>query len=323
MNMDMKELAVGALAGAATIVLCLGIATGSGLALILFFLSPLPVMVAALGWSVMAGATGVIVGAIGITAIANIETAGFVTLTTTLPAAMAGWWLSLSRPASEIGGPNNQIAWYPLSDVIFRMAMMTAFAFIVAGIITGYGPEFATQVSDEMIRRLQENNPEFGFTPEAEAGFVEFLTRIIPLAQPAMWLLVLVMNLYFALALARTSGRVARPPDVWPISLRMPTIAMIVFAGAMALTFFSGGIALAATAIVGALLAGFTLSGFAVFHAYSVGKPWRTLAMIVVYGSVVLMVFPAIAFTVIGMFNLARNMPVSTQSGGPPPPPTQ
>lgn len=323
MNANAQDIFAGVVAGVATAILCMGMATGSGLGILLFLLSPLPIMVVGLGWGVVAGLTGLVVACAGVALLGGLETSGFVLMTTALPAAMAALWLSLGRPASELGGPSDKTAWFPLSDVVFRLGLMTASAFILAGVMTGYGDEFATLVVDEMARRLQDQNPDFSFSPEGRADFIAAMTNFIPLMQPAMWLMVLVMNVYFALFITRKSGRLSRPQDVWPISLRMPRAAVITLAFAVAASFFGGTATLAANTVIGAMLAGFTLSGFAVLHANSMGKPWRPLALAIAYGGVLIAGFPVVIFTLIGLFNLARNMPVSDRSnppGGSPPP---
>lgn len=321
MNIDSKEIGVGSLAGVATIILSLGIATGSGVAVLLFFLSPLPIMIAGLGWGSVSGAIAVLVAAAGIGFSANFHTAAFILLTTALPAATAAHWLTLSRPADEIGGPSDKLAWFPLSDVMFRLAIMTAIAFVTAGILVGYDQSYVTSVADQMIARIQEANPEFAFSDEGRNGFIATITNFIPLVQPAMWLLVLAGNLYAALAVTRSSGNLARPRDMWPISMRMPRIAIVALGIAIAATFVPGGFGLVGNVFAGALLAGFTLAGFAVFHMRIQGQPWQLLALVVVYCAVALTLVAAFPFTIWGMFALARNMPVSDNNkpGGKPP----
>ncbi|MEM0898607.1 MAG: DUF2232 domain-containing protein [Pseudomonadota bacterium] len=321
MDFDAQTMLVGAVSGIATIVLCLGVATGSSLALLLFVFSPLPIMVAGLGWGASAGVVGLLISSVGVAIIANPETAGFVLLTTSLPSAMAALWLTLARPASEMGGPNDKVAWFPLSQIIFRLAVMTAVAFIAAGLIAGYGRDFAVLIADQMVERLQEQNAEFGFSPDAREAFVQNILVAVPLLQPAFWLFLLVMNLYIAIWLSKQSGRLARPQDLWPLAMRMPRNALFALAGAVLLTFVGGNIALAASCLIGALLAGFTLSGYAVFHHRTVGQPWRPLAMIIAYGSTVIFLFPALFFTGVGLFNPANNMPVSPSGGSGTPPP--
>ncbi|WP_349364202.1 MAG: DUF2232 domain-containing protein [Roseitalea porphyridii] len=317
--MNVNMIGIGLIAGSATALLCLGVVAGSGLSVILYFLSAVPLMVATLGWGFVAGVTGAIVAAVAIAAFANLQLAIYIVMTTILPATAAGYWMNLARPADEIGGPAGQLAWYPLSDVIVRLAIITAGAFIVAGFLIGYGPALVEELVGEMIARLQEANPEFAFSPEGRESFMGFMTGAIPFMQPALWLMVLVGSLYLALGITRASGRLTRPRDDWPTALRLPRSGAIILAVAIAISFFSGPIGLAATAIAGALVSGFTLAGFAVFHERTRGAPWRPLAMITVYGAVLITLIAALPFFFVGLFATSRPMPVSPGGGASPP----
>lgn len=317
--MNVNMIGIGLIAGSATALLCLGVVAGSGLSVILYFLSAVPLMVATLGWGFVAGVTGAIVAAVAIAAFANLQLAIYIVMTTILPATAAGYWMNLARPAEEIGGPAGQLAWYPLSDVIVRLAIITAGAFIVAGFLIGYGPALVDELVGEMIARLQEANPEFAFSPEGRESFMGFMTGAIPFMQPALWLMVLVGSLYLALGITRASGRLTRPRDDWPTALRLPRSGAIILAVSIAISFFSGPIGLAATAIAGALVSGFTLAGFAVFHERTRGAPWRPLAMITVYGAVLITLIAALPFFFVGLFATSRPMPVSPGGGAPPP----
>ena len=316
--MNTNAIFVGLAAGAATALLCLGVVAGTGLSVLLYFFSAVPLMVAALGWSTVAGLTGAIAAAIIIAILANVQTAIFIVMTTILPATAAGFWMNLARPAEEVGGPSGKLVWYPLSDVILRLALITAAAFIIAGALIGYGQELVDELVSEMIVRLQEANPEFAFTPEGRDSFMAFMTTAIPFMQPALWIMILTGSLYISLGITRTSGRLKRPRDDWPLGLRLPRVAAIIFAFAAAGTFFTGGLGLVFTALAGALVGGFTLAGFAVFHHATRGAPWRPLAMIIVYGSVILMGLPVIALLFVGLFATARHMPVSSGGNTPP-----
>lgn len=317
--MNVNMIGIGLIAGLATALLCLGVVAGSGLSVVLYFLSAVPLMVATLGWGFLAGITGAIVATVAIAAFANVELAIYIVMTTILPATAAGYWMNLARPAEEIGGPAGQLAWYPLSDVIVRLAIITAGAFIVAGILIGYGPALVDELVGEMIARLQEANPEFAFSPEGRESFMGFMTGAIPFMQPALWLMVLLGSLYLALAITRASGRLTRPRDDWPTALRLPRSGAVALAIAIAISFFSGPVGLAATAVAGALVSGFTLAGFAVFHERTRGAPWRPLAMITVYGAVLITLIAALPFFFVGLFATSRPMPVSPGGGSQPP----
>ena len=56
--MNTNTIGIGLLAGCATTLLCLGVLAGSGLSVVLYFLSAVPLMVATLGWGFAAGVAG-------------------------------------------------------------------------------------------------------------------------------------------------------------------------------------------------------------------------------------------------------------------------
>ncbi len=316
MNLDIKTIGIGMLAGAATAVLCLGVATGSGLSVALYFLSAVPLMVVALGWGTQAAIAGAVTAAVLIAVVTNMQAAVYIAMTTVIPAAGAGYLLNLARPADELGGPRDRLAWYPLSDVIFRLALITGGAFIVAGMLVGYGPELVAQIADQSLERLREVNPEYAPTDEAKAGLAAFLTGATAFMHPAFWLTLLVGNLYLALAITRASGRLTRPREDWAVSLRLPRMAAVVFGVAIVASFVQGPFGLAATAIAGALAGGFVLAGLAVFHERTRGKPWQPIVLILVYTGLALLI-GVLPLLLVGLTSPARAMPISP-AGGPP-----
>lgn len=321
MNTDIRTIGIGMLAGAATVVLCLGVATGSGLLSALYFLSAVPLMTVALGWGTAAAVAGVLtsIGLIG--ASGGFQLALYITMTTIIPAAGAGYLLNLARPAEEIGGPRGQIVWYPLSDVIFRLALITGCAFIIVGMLVGYGPELIAEVAEESFKRLTEMNPDYVPSEEAKAGLTQFLTGMTAFLHPAFWLMLLIGNLYISLVLARMTGRLTRPREDWALSLRLPRLAAAVFGAAMIGSFIVGPVGLAATAVAGALAGGLVLSGLAVLHARTRGLAAQTPILVLAYIGLALFI-GALPLLIIGLTSTARAMPVSPAGGPPANPPS-
>ncbi|WP_026479932.1 DUF2232 domain-containing protein [Ahrensia sp. 13_GOM-1096m] len=311
MNINGQDIMIGLIAGAATALLCLGVATGSGLSILLYLLSAVPIMVAGLGWSLAASIIATFVATIAVFVIANEMTALFVVLTTALPAAACAYWMTLSRPAEEIGGPQGKLVWFPFADVLFRMCLMIGAAFIIIGIAINYGQELMKPVLDELVANLQINNPDFAFSPEARTQFDAAIVSMMPFMQPLMWTCVMIGNLYIAIKITATSGQLKRPSDDFPTAMRMPKPSLIPFGIAALLSLVGGAAGLGASAILGGLAAGFMLSGFALFHAYSRGRAWRPFGMFVLYFATVLTMLPPFLMFLIGLFSLARNMPIS------------
>lgn len=307
MNLNASDTVIGLVAGVATALLCLGVATGSGLSVTLYLLSAVPIMVAGLGWGLRASLIAVAVSSISVVFIANTQTAIFVLLTTSLPGAATAFWLTLSRPAEEVGGPAGELVWFPLSDVLLRLCLMIGTAFILIGAMVSYGPEMLDPIVDQIVERVQLTDPEFAFTDAARAELVVTLSALIPVVQPLVWTMILVGNIYVAAKITRASGQLKRPQDDFPTQMYMPKLALVMFAGALLLSFLSGSIGFVGSALSGAFFAGFILSGFALFHAVSRGKPWRMPALIIVYGATFFMMLPAFILFLVGLFASARS----------------
>src|SRR5438270_10949178 len=94
-------------AGSAAALMFASIISGALISLVLFYLAPLPLMVAALGWGPLSATLGGISAAIGLGAIFGLPYCIAFALTVALPA----WWLGhlalLGRPVTSGVSPGN------------------------------------------------------------------------------------------------------------------------------------------------------------------------------------------------------------------------
>src|SRR5258708_20433885 len=108
----LQILLVGLGAGAAAALLFASVASGSILATLLFYLAPLPILIAALGWSHWAGLLA------GLTAAASLGLALnlYFFMAFLVGIALPPWWLSylpmLPRPVPANG--STTLEWYPI-----------------------------------------------------------------------------------------------------------------------------------------------------------------------------------------------------------------
>ncbi|MCO4319759.1 YybS family protein [Phyllobacterium sp. 21LDTY02-6] len=309
-----RDIGVGVLAGLAAALLTIGIIAQSPLATTLMLFSPLPIMVAALGWGTSVG----VVAVIAMAAIISLVTAPIVALVTilvtALPAAAAAYFTGLARPALELGGPKDSYVWYPLADTLLRVALILAAGFIIIGALIGFGDALAPRLLQEFTSFAASSDPSVAPDPAAIEQLVRYMMRVAPAIIPAMWVLFTIANLYLALRLTAASGRLRRPRDDWPRALRMPRAGLIIFAVACAGAFLPGGTGHAAMAIIGALGAGFTMAGFAMLHARTRGQPWRPVALWLAYLAASLFILALIPFFVAGLLDTSRSAPVSRAS---------
>src|SRR5258706_364155 len=120
-------------AGCASALMFASIISGALISLLLFYLAPLPLMVAALGWGPLSATIGGIAAATGLGAIFGLPYCIAFVVTVALPA----WWLGhlalLGRPATAAGSSGNGAApvapdleWYPVGRILLWIAGFAA-----------------------------------------------------------------------------------------------------------------------------------------------------------------------------------------------------
>ncbi|ACE90484.1 hypothetical conserved protein [Rhizobium etli CIAT 652] len=223
------------------------------------------------------------------------------TLVTLLPAGWLSHLANLARPASELGGPDHLLAWYPLSDILLHLCGLVTFAVIVIGVMIGYGPDITDPIVDLLITSVKQQQPEFMPDPAATAQTKSLILLMLPALQGGMWVTMLFAAYYFAVRIVAASGRGLRPREDIPSSLRMNRNSIFVFLAGLAACFFGGVPALIGATVIGTFGAGFMLSGFASLHFRTRGKDWRLPALILCYLASMLMLLPALLILVLGL----------------------
>lgn len=316
MRLDAKTILFGLLAGAATALLALSAGEGTAFAFLLLAAATLPILIASLGWGNAAGVVAAVTAFAGLAATLSAASALMFFVTTLLPAAWIGYLANLARPAEEVGGPKDALAWYPLSDIMLHLCALVSIGLVVLGFVVGYGEEIGAEFVDAFVAAIQQQNPGYAPTDRDLDVLKQTFVRAVPLVQGGVWVLILFTAFYLAAAIVRTSGRSRRPKDDIPSNLRMPRPALIVFAIGILLSFFSGSVGLIGLVICGTFGCGFMLAGFAIVHERTRALPWRTVLLWLSY-TIVLLFAPAIAvFLLIGLFDTTRRMTLTRP--GPP-----
>lgn len=309
MNLDSKTIGVGILAGFTSALLLMSAGQPSFLSVFLFAASALPIFIVGFGWSNQASIIAVIHAFAGLAMFTGIQPAVVNTVIALMPAAWIAHLTTLARPAREMNGPDDQLVWYPLPQIMLHATTMMVIATVFIGWVIGYGAELSNQVVDAFVAILQAQG-ENAFQPNDILATKAMFAMLIPMVQSAMWVIILFTAWYFAGHIVRMSGRSKRPRDQIHVSLRMPSLGILFLFVGLVLTFLSGPISYIGAAITGGFGAGFTLSGLAVFHQNTVGKPWRSFALTAAYMGILLFTFPALIFMVVGLFAAAKPTPM-------------
>ena len=307
-------LPIGILAGIAATLLVLGANAQPSFSSLLYAASALPVLIAGLGWGNRAAAVGIataaVLGAVAGSPFFSLAMAFF----TLIPAGWLSHLANLARPASELGGPDHLVAWYPISDILLHLCGLVTVAVIALGVVIGYGPELTNQMVDVMTEAFRAQDPSLAPDPVGLAQTKAMIVLMLPLVQGGIWVMLLFAAFYIAVRIVSRSGRALRPREDMPSALRMNRYAIFIFLVGILLTFMGGVPAMVGAVICGTFGAGFLMAGFASIHFRSQGKDWRVPVLVLCYLSSML-VLPAIGILVLGLADTRRTIALTPARG--------
>ena len=292
-------------AGSASALMFASIISGALISLVLFYLSPLPLMVTALGWGPLAATIGGIAAASGLGAMFGLPYCVAFALTVALPA----WWLGhlalLGRPVANAAPATATAApaapaleWYPVGRILLWIAAFAALATMAAMLTLGTDAEAITgTLRRGLLRILGPRDP-------ASSGDVErwvaALSVIAPPAAAVVSMMTLTLNLWLAGKIAATSGRLHRP---WPDlkTAELPPMTLVVLSIALAFCFIGGLATLFAQIATTALLMAYAFTGFAVLHTLTQALKGRAIWLSCTYAIVVVFGWPVLAMVALGL----------------------
>lgn len=304
---------VGIGAGLVSALLFTVVITGSPLALLLSYVAPLPVFIAALGWNHRAGLVAVAAGTLAVAVVLKLPLG----LAFAIGAALPAWWIAylalLARDDGQGGGE-----WYPLGRLLVWIAAVATLVTVGGGLAISTDFETYRSVMTRGLQFVLTSREGVGPMVHLPAGvdageLAARLAALVPAAAGASFVPMIVANLWLAAKAVQVSGRLPRP---WPFipATRLPAKAVAGLFGGVLLSFAGGFVGLAGAALSGALIAAFGLAGLAAVHDLSRGKPWRAPTLFAVYLALVIMlitVFPFLALLGIAdaLIDLRRRKP--------------
>jgi hypothetical protein len=303
----MTTILIALAAGSASALMFASIISGALISLVLFYLAPLPLMVAGLGWGPLSATIGGISAAIGLGAIFGLPYCIAFVLTVALPA----WWLGhlalLGRPVATAPSAGNGAAppapvmeWYPVGRILLWTAGFAALTTMAA--LFTLGSDAAT-ISGALRRGLLRIVGVGGAAAPATGDteqFIDALVTIAPAAASVIAMMTLTLNLWLAAKITATSGRLHRPwPDIK--SAALPAMTLAALALALALCFTGGLLAMLGQIASAALMMAYALIGFAVLHTLTLAMKSRALWLSGIYAVVLVFGWPAVAMVGLGL----------------------
>src|SRR5260221_1985073 len=310
-------------AGSASALMFASIISGALISLVLFYLSPLPLMVTALGWGPLAATIGGIAAASGLGAMFGLPYCVAFALTVALPA----WWLGhlalLGRPIPNAAPTTGaapaapKLEWYPVGRILLWIAGFAALTTIAAMLTLGTDAEAITGTLRRGLLRI------LGPRDAASSGDVErWVAALSLIAAPAaaiVSMMTLTLNLWLAGKIAATSGRLHRP---WPDlrTAELPPMTLVVLSVALAFCFIGGLAAMFAQIATTALMMAYAFTGFAVLHTLTLALKSRALWLSCTYAIVVVFGWPVLAMVALGLADAVFGFRQRYLRGKQPPP---
>lgn len=213
--------------------------------------------------------------------------------------------------------------WYPLGNLLLWIAATAALATVGSALVMTTDYETYRAVIARMIENLL-NEMVRGKLIALPAGvqmqeLAQGLAPAVPLGIGASFVTTIAANLWLAARTVKMSDRLPRP---WPFipSASLPRQALLLLVASAVIASLGGFIGVAATALVGALLAAFMFSGLCLLHDLSRGRPWRLPMLISIY--VALIVMQAVLTPLLALVGLIDTLLGLRRRAALPPPPT-
>src|SRR5882762_6961611 len=310
-------------AGCASALMFASIISGALISLLLFYLAPLPLMVAALGWGPISATIGGIVAATGLGAIFGLPHCIAFAVTAALPA----WWLGhlalLGRPVTNGASSGNgaspvapALEWYPVGRILLWVSGFAALT-TMAALLT-LGTDAATITGAMRRGLLRIIGPRDAASTGETEQWIDVLVTIAPAAAAVVAMMTLTLNLWLAARITATSGRLHRP---WPDlkSAALPPMTLAALCAAIAFCFSGGLLAMLAQIVTTALMMAYAFTGFAVLHTLTLALKSRALWLGGTYAIMAVLPWAMLAMVALGLADAVFGLRRRYWRGRPPP----
>lgn len=316
----MPNLLIAIGAGAASALLFASVASGSVVAILLFYLAPLPILIAAIGWTHWTGLAAAMVSAIGLSlAVGPIFFIPFL-----VGVGLPAWWLGylalLARPAGH--ATPDGLDWYPVGRLVMWAALLAAL--VVASVILNLGTDEPTyrralRGMFEQVLRPDERSP--ATPPEQRDRLLDLLVSVVPLGATVLASVTNIVNLWLAARIVSVSGRLKRPwPEIAALHLPRRSAALLAL-GCAGIVLLDGILAVLAGVLAASMAMAYAMLGLAVLHTITRGMSSRGLVLGGTYAVVLVLGWPVLALTLLGLADNAAGIRSRFVAKGPNKPP--
>jgi hypothetical protein len=320
--MMMRIVLIGLGAGAAAALLFASVASGAVLSILLFYLAPLPIMIAALGWSHWAG----LIAAVAASAALALAFGNYFFLAFLIVIGLPAWWLGyLALLGREVTGADGGVEWYPPGRLVLWAAVIGTLIVVAAIPHFGLNQDSFQSALKQAFESVLQVQPDATVTQDLAgatdpARIIDFLVVAGPPAAAVVSTITLTLNLWLAGLIVKISGRLKRP---WPTipAMTFPTLAPALIAAAVACSFLPDLPGLVSRIFTASLLMAYALLGFAVLHAITRDLSSRGFVLAGAYAATFVFGWPVLIMTLLGLADTAFSLRTRFgQKRGPPAP---
>jgi hypothetical protein len=308
---------VGLGAGAAAALLFAAISSGTYFSVPLFYIAPLPIMIAGLGWSHWSALIAAVLASAALGAVFG----GMFFLAFLAGVALPAWWLTylamLARPGNDAAGT---LDWYPPGQLVIWAAVLASVVVIVAILNVGTDIDGFRTALTAAMERMFDIEP----LPADPSGEVKHNVRItllvtaLPPAAAVIATITSVFNLWLAARIVAFSGRLTRP---WPAlpAMAFPKLLLGALVLAVVVSFIRSLVGIAGGVVSSSILMAYGVLGFAVLHSLTRQINGRPFVLGGIYASVMVFGWPILALCLLGISESAFDLRArAARKRGPP-----
>ena len=304
-----QPVLIGLAAGLASALLFASVASGSLVSIPLFYLSPLPILIAAIGWSHIAGIVAALSAAAGLAFVLG----AFFFIAFLVGIGLPAWWLGyLALLARTVpNGGTDTLEWYPVGRIVVWAAVLSTVIISIGIINLGADDESlraALAKTFERMTRLQTSTPGTSAPGGLDSSrAIDFLVIMLPPAAAVLATITNVFSLWLAARIVKTSGRLRRPwPDLTAITF--PSTTLVALAVALAASFAPDPIGVLGVVLSSSLLIAFALLGLAVLHVVTRRFSGRGFILGGIYGAIAILGWPVLVAALLGIADAAFDL---------------
>ena len=324
---SVQALMLGLGAGLVSGLLFASAASGSLLALALFYLAPLPGLIAGFGWGLRAAILAASTGTLLVAMVLGPSAGTAYGLTLALPTVIICYLMFLYREDASSKAPESlpgkqNLIWYPI-DLIIPWTAVIAGVISLVGILLsgtdmeGYRNSLKTLIEKALADPGVANSPLAKMSPAKRDQFIDALVAVMPAISAVLWFGATLINMWLAGKISVYSGRSARPwPDLGNLEYP-PRFALALGFCLFAAIFAPGIVSTVASGFAGPLLIAYVLLGLSIIHLIASTVPIRYFVLVMVYSALILFGWPAFLIAGIGMLEPVLQLRQRFTSGPP------